>query len=291
MTAYADERPLAAGATCRGMATCRRASRSGIAQLLAALWLCAASATAADVVRVEDRGNGRYTLTTTLSDTTDPMHGQLAIVPKAEELCGERHPHYGHYRFETNAPPLAITASGPTSLRYTQDVECRDTPQEAVRMTSAPVPPALSTPPSDTDAALIRSNTLAYLRAKDAADANAAYALLSEEMASYATPEAWAEARSAFKAEAGPGAEPSVVRITWYDNPQDAPTPGRYAAADYRVDYPSGAFTCGFVAWLRQADGGYLIVRDEEGQATPTVVADLTPEQRSMMRAQLQCRD
>src|SRR5688500_17693372 len=63
------------------------ATWAGAAGMLAALMLAATSAAAADGVRVDDQGGGRYSLTTTLVDTTDPAHGQLAIVPKAEELC------------------------------------------------------------------------------------------------------------------------------------------------------------------------------------------------------------
>src|SRR5690606_34915277 len=151
--------------------------------------------------------------------------------------------------------------------------------------------PAPSTPPTREDADLIRELTLAYLQAKGTADADATYAMLSNEMASYAGPKAWKEARSALNAKLGPGADPAVVRITWYDDPQSAPTHGRYAAADYRVDYPNEAFICGYVLWLRQWDGGYLVVREEEGQAPPEVIAGLSPEQRHAMRAQLQCRD
>lgn len=249
------------------------------------------STSAADLVHVDDHGGERYTLSTTLADTTDPARGYLAILPKAEELCGDRYPHYGHYRFEAKAPSKATEEHGPESLRYTQDIECRDTPQESVETASAPVPPAPSTPPTDEDAALIRTRTLTYLQAKNAADADAVYGMLSKEIASCTPPDAWTLARSAFNAQAGPGAEPTVVRITWYDNPENAPMQGRYVAADYRVDYPSDAFSCGYVVWLLQADGGYLIVREEESQATPDVVAGLSPEQRATMRAQLQCRD
>lgn len=255
------------------------------------VFLAFGAANAADAVHVEDHGAGRYTLTTTLSGTTDPAHGQFAIVPTAEALCGELHPHYGHYRFESSAPSEATGTSAPASLSYRQDIACRDQPQQALETASAPVPPAPSTPPTSEDVALIQDRTLAYLRAKGSADADATYAMLSKEMAGYASPEAWKEARSALNAKLGPGADPAVVRITWYDNPQNAPTHGRYAAADYRVDYPSDAFICGYVVWLRQSDGGYLVVREEEGQAPPEVITGLSPEQRLAMRAQLQCRD
>jgi hypothetical protein len=110
-------------------------------------------------------------------------------------------------------------------------------------------------------------------------------------MASHVSPDAWTAARNAFNAQVGPGATANVVRITWYDNPAGAPVHGRYAAADYSVAYPSAGFTCGYVMWLRQADGGYLIVREEEAQVTPDNVAHLSAEQVATMRVQLRCRD
>lgn len=242
-------------------------------------------------VQVQDHGDGHYTLTVELGGTTDPAHGQLVITPTARELCGILHPHFGRYRFEAKEPSRATGTHGESSITYTQQIQCRDTPQKAAETLSDPVPPAPSEPPTEQDAALVRERTLAYLRGKDASDATTVYAMLTREMASYATPEVWTETRKSFSAKAGPGARPEVIRITWYDNPQGAPTLGRYAAADYRVDYPSRAFTCGYVVWLRQADGSYLVIREEEGQATPELVRDLPPEGLATMRTQLQCRD
>lgn len=256
--------------------------------LATALLSTLASASADERVQVQDHGNGRYTLTTTLAATADPAHGQLAIVPKAEELCGDLHPHYGHYRFESTAPAIEPEPAQATAkLRYSQDIQCLAAPEQA----PTTIPPAPATPPTAADAALIQRRTTEYLLAKVAVDAGTAYAMLSDEMRSYAAPEEWAAARNAFNAKAGAGAVATVVRLSWYDNPANAPTPGRYVAADYRVDYPSTAFTCGYVAWLLQGDGNYLIVREEEGQMTPDILATLAPEQRSTIRAQLQCRD
>lgn len=164
-------------------------------------------------------------------------------------------------------------------------------PQQQPETTSAPVPPAPESPPTEADVDLIRALTLTYLLAKESADGDAAYALLSNEMASYGAPEGWAATRDSFNAQVGSGAKPNVARITWYDNPAGAPVPGRYAAADYGVAYPSNGFTCGYVMWLRQADGGYLIVREEEAQVTPDNVAQLSAEQVASMRVQLRCRD
>lgn len=245
-------------------------------------------------IRVEARGDDRYTLTVELEGTVDPLQGQQAVIPKAQELCGRRYTHFGRHRFEGREPSLANEGKGIATLHYTQDVECRDTPQEAAAPPTVvvPAPPAPDTPPLAADEAQVRERTLAYLRTRETADAQTAFAMLSPEMLTYTTtPAAWREGRVAFNAKAGPDARAEVVRLTWYDNPQGAPTLGRYVATDYRVDYPSRAFTCGYVVWLRQADGDYLVVREEESLATPDIVANLSAEQTTQLRAQLQCRD
>src|SRR3546814_13084087 len=104
-------------------------------------------------------------------------------------------------------------------------------------------------PISDWSSDVCSSDLLDYLQAKNTADADTVYAMLSSELASYASPAAWKETRRALNARLGAGAEAAVVRLTWYDDPQNAPTPGRYAAADYRVAYPNEAFACGSVVW------------------------------------------
>jgi hypothetical protein len=251
------------------------------------------SVLAADI-RVEARGDDRYTLTVELEGTVDPLQGQQVVVPKAQELCGRRHPHFGRHRFEGREPSLANEGEGVATLHYSQDIECRDTPQEAATppTTQSTIPAAPDAPPTADDDRQVRGRTLAYLRTRETADAQAAFAMLSPEMLAYTTtPAAWREGRTEFNTKAGSGARAEVVRLSWYDNPQGAPTLGRYVAADYRVDYPSRAFTCGYVVWLRQADGDYLVVREEEALATPDIVANLSAEQTTQLRAQLQCRD
>lgn len=259
--------------------------------LVAAALQLQGSALATEPVQVQDHGDGRHTLSAVVQDTNDPADGLAAITPEAVRLCGARQPHFGRYRFEALAPLAGSGAPGGESLLYEQDITCHDAPQEMSMTIAAPVPPAPDSPPDEDDAATIHAHTRAYFLAKESADADAAYRLLSTEMASYATPREWEESRASVNAQMGPGAQTNLLRLTWYDNPAGAPTPGRYAAVDYEVTYPSRGFTCGYVMWLRQADGGYLLVREEEGQATPDIVADLPPEQIAAIRAQLHCRD
>lgn len=255
---------------------------------IALAFLGTATAAATDQVKVTELGNGRYQLSVKLAETVDPSHGQAALVPKALELCGSLRPELGHYRFE-GTEPMAGTKNAPKrSLQYTQDIECKD-PSASPAVTD--IPPAPATPPSADDEADIRKRTLAYLEAKDTNNFDAAFAMLGPTMVGYMTPESWRNPRATFNAATGGQAEREVIRITWYDNPQNAPTPGRYAAADYRASYASKAFYCGYVVWLRQKDGSYLILREEEGQATPEMVAGIPPESMTAVRTQLGCRD
>src|SRR3546814_3619407 len=91
----------------------------------------------------------------------------------------------------SDLPSEATGTSAPASLSYEQDVECHGQPQQVAESASAPVPPAPSTPPTSEDEALLRERTLAYLQAKNTADADTVYAMLSSELASYASPAAW----------------------------------------------------------------------------------------------------
>src|SRR3546814_18750696 len=138
--------PKARIASVAGSAVRARTSRARLALWLASLVLSGAIH-AGDAVHVDDHGGGRYTLTTTLDGTTDPAHGQLAIVPTAEELCGELHPHYGHYRFESSAPSEATGTSPPASPSYEPEVAGHGQPPQSPTGAPPPLPPPPPTPP------------------------------------------------------------------------------------------------------------------------------------------------
>ena len=151
--------------------------------------------------------------------------------------------------------------------------------------------PAPRTPPTAKDEATIRSRTLDYLVAKDKGDFEATHAMLSSNMVAMMGEDTSRASRTTFNASAGVPSERQVIRVTWYDDPAQAPGPGRYAAADYSATYPSAAFYCGYVVWLLQSDGSYRIVREEEGQMPPEAVSTIAPEQMPDVRRQMGCRD
>lgn len=257
---------------------------------LAAALAAASPAFATDDIQVREIGPSHFELTIVIEGTTDPAAGQAALVPKAQALCGAKHPHWGRYEFEGQQPAAVEPKdTGSPSLWYRHEITCETSPPAPEALPETPAAPAEA--PTQQDEALIRERTEAYLAAKDAGAYAEAYAMIGGSMRDYFTPEAMAASRTPFNASAGPGVEREVIRLTWYDDPAGAPAPGRYVAADYRAGFPSGAFYCGYVVWVLQYDDSYLVVREEEGQATPDLVAKATPANMPALRQQLGCRD
>lgn len=248
----------------------------------------AAFATDAPQVEVKPLPGGRFELTATVTNTTDPRKGQAALLPKAMELCGTGSPRLGTYTFKSTAPMAGTGSTISTSLVFVQEMQCGDaTPVDTVVSAVGRAP---ATPPSANDEADIRSRTLKFMSAKDRGDFDAAVAMFTGTTGAMLTEETWRSKRRAFNASAGMPLQQQVMRVTWYDDPTGA-APGRYAAADYSASHENAAFYCGYVMWLLQADGGYQIVREEEGQMNPAEARLIAPSDMATARAQLGCRD
>lgn len=242
-------------------------------------------------VDVRPLGSNRYELTIIITGTHEPSVGHQAALEIAQQVCGALQPSLGHHKFEGRAPATASQATDkPPTLRFIQQIECLAAdvdPKDAV----AELPPAPDQPPTADEEVGIHAATLEYLAAKDDGDFDRAHAMLKPATGDMFTEASWREPRRQFNKSAGKPEEREVVRITWYDDPAGAPSPGRYAAADYRAAYASGAFYCGYVVWLRQHDGSYRIVREEEGRMDPETLARGLEEELPDLRQRLGCRD
>lgn len=260
------------------------------AVLALALVALAPTAFAGDTahVQVKPLSGGRFELTATVPNTTDPRNGQAALLPKAMELCGTGVPQLGTYKFTSTAPMVGTGSTIPVSLVFVQEMQCVDaTPVETVVPSVVRAPASRPTPNDEAD---IRSRTLKFLSAKDRGDFDAAVAMFSSTTGAMLTEETWRSKRRDFNASAGMPLQQKVMRVTWYDDPPGA-APGHYAAADYSASHENAAFYCGYVVWLLQPDGGYQIVREEEGQMSPAEARLIAPSDMGAARAQLGCRD
>lgn len=248
---------------------------------------CLASAQEGAEVQVRQASANGYELRVVLPAAVSEAQAQASLLPVARQVCGGRSAQLGRYRFESTRL-LAPAASDPGTQAFIQQVECG---APAAAASEPPGQPAPRTPPTDDDKRRVTERTLAYLAAKDRGDFAAAREFFEPGAASMLASPEGEQRRRSFNKAAGQPAQRQVVRLTWYDDPEGAPRRGRYAAADYRADYPHAGFYCGFAMWWLQPDGEFRIVRIEEGEILDADAKAIAPGQLASVRAQLGCRD
>ncbi len=234
-------------------------------------------------VQVSQQAEDRYTLTVTLAPEVPVELAQQSLQPVADQVCQGRAARMGTYRFNIREPMDA--ASGVKGFQvFEQELQCggEDT---ADRGTPAP-----STPPSTDDERWITEQSLIYLAAMDDGDSERVLSLEDPQALSPIEPGRLVE-RARFGKTEGPPIVRRVLRLTWYDDPQGAPKPGRYVAADYSAEFRRGAFYCGYLLWYLMPDGQFRIMRAEHGQFESDQARTLPPDQLPAVRRQLACRD
>ncbi|WP_165967454.1 DUF4019 domain-containing protein [Luteimonas aestuarii] len=238
------------------------------------------------------RGENGYELRIELGGVTSLEDAQEALWPHAQRLCGDRAVQYGQYRYDAIAPLAGTGTDGDRAghMALVQALECVGDAglheQEAPAFVPAPL-----VPPTPEDEAAVRDLSVNYLSAVDEDRFADAFAMMSPSFRPIMAQGNWRETRGAFNSKVESQAVRQIVRLTWYDDPAGAPTPGRYVAADYRGDHAGGAFYCGYLVWLLQADGSYRLVRSEEGMLSGEEARRIPAGMRATVRAQLQCRD
>lgn len=249
--------------------------------------LCCTTATAQQSLNAEvDRFSAdQFRIRITFPGLVTPDQAQQMLTEVGASLCNGQAPMWGHYKFKTEEPASGGTAAQ-ASTQFEQELTCANG-----IASEKPGTPAPKTPASEADRRDVEARTLDYLAKKDQGDFAAADAMFEDGVM---TPDSIAErreARGSFNSAAGLPEARSVVGVTFYDDPADAPRLGRYAAVDFRARYNSRAFYCGYVVWLRQADGGYRLISEDEALATDAVVRAGTEEQLASLKRQPGCRE
>lgn len=237
--------------------------------------------------KVERLNPGGFRISITIPEAVSPAAAQQLLTEPATHLCEGRAPIWGPYTFK-RLEPVGGAKPVPASTSFELDLTCAgDTTAAAPK----PGTPAPKSPASDAERSDLRARTLDYLAKKDGGHFDAADDLFEQGVLSPTDRDARAAARREFNSEAGQPVDREVVGMTFYDDPADSPRLGRYAAVDYRARYNSRAFYCGYVVWIRQADGNYLLTREDEAIITDAVAAASTPEQLTALKRQPGCRD
>lgn len=99
----------------------------------------------------------------------------------------------------------------------------------------------------------------------------------------------WSFLAQDFNARAGQAVSLDIKKVTWYHNPPQA-TPGTYAAVDFSGTYANTSLYCGYVVLHEQADGSFLIMREEQNVIDKDTASKLKPGEIDSLRAQFKCQ-
>ncbi len=248
--------------------------------------ICAAQTSDPDI-RVRQLGPDSYELIITTSQTTEITIAQDALVPSAKKICGDKEAEFGHYKFEAKEP-INASSSGPrATLTLSQEIKCGVTAQEQTQASAASQNPWQ---PTHKDQAMIERLTQQYLHEKDLGHYKNAYSMFTGSMKEAVNPESWQSNAQQFNTKAGKVLSREVSKITWYNYPPTSPTPGIYAAADYVSRFENIDIHCGYVAWLKQNDGGFRIVREEENYIDKATQAGMKESDIEKTKVLFRCK-
>jgi hypothetical protein len=163
----------------------------------------------------------------------------------------------------------------------------------ALQQSLAPPKPAGAAPawqPTTSQRARVEELSKAYLADKDAARYRQAWAHLGEGLRQQRSFEEWRDAAAASASRAGPMRQRELKKVTVYRSSQSG-TPGTYAALDFTGRFANVDTFCGYQVWTEQADGSFLLMREEENYIYNATAARLSAEQQAKMRGVFHCAD
>ena len=238
------------------------------------------AAQAVSAVQVERLDDSSFLLSVAAEPKLSVAQEQARLAPSSRRACGTRRPTLGRYRF------VAEEARS----RFEQELICLESRHKLSLIASAGSGAALTPTRADQQAVLAAS--YGYFAAKDVGRYTEAYASLSDRLRSRFPLADWTRSAGEFNAKAGPVRGRRVVEITWYKDPDDAPEPGLYVAADFSADFEKVEFVCGYLMWRVQPDGSFRLVREEQNMAPKRASGRAIAKiDRDPLRSGMGCKD
>jgi hypothetical protein len=241
----------------------------------------------AQEVTVEELDNNSFRLSFSSTSTLAVEAAQVRLLPTALELCGDILPSFGRYSSSRSEPIVGDRADAGESFAFEQEITC--TSAVVVAEERADLPQALSSDEVLDAQRLIRRMSTEYFENIANERYEEAYSVVAESLREYSTAESWTLRKQAFRAEVGAAVAIVVARITVYQNPQNAPGPGIYIAADFNNEFERAPIHCGYLMWFLDADGEYRITREETGHVTTEILATIPSEQIPIIRERMLC--
>ncbi len=238
----------------------------------------------APAISSEKIGEKRYRIVLTAPGLTLEQ-GQIRAMQEAARLCGGYPVTLGHYRWRSDEK-LDSAARNRTMVALTleQEADCATAPPPVV-----PRPTGWQPAPADTKT--IMDLTARYFEARDSGRYRDAWNLLTRPMKEMGPLPEWQAGKKAFNDRAGGGLRRKPMKVTWYDNPPNAQVAGIFAAVDFVGKADRLHVICGYLVWLRQADGSWQLMREEEGSFEHVAGVTVTVEQLAQSKAALGCRE
>jgi hypothetical protein len=263
--------------------------------------LCEASETVCDAfmvsvgirapeVAVRELGGERYEVTLTSRTALEVGEAQQQLLPTALEVCAGLTPALGRYRFDSQQPVAGGNAGKEASFTLIQEVQCSVSGPPAAAVSRAT--PTLG---SEADANEIRAKVSAvsieYFEDIANERYGEAYEAIDDVLRADSTPESWAQRARSFRSTAGAAVSLKIRRLTIYDNPEGAPEPGLYVAADFDNVWENAPLHCGYLVWFRRDAETFRITREETGHITADQWKTMATDDVRAIRRQWRCVD
>jgi len=212
--------------------------------------------------------------------------------------------HPGHPAHPAAVRRTVVVENGQASIKMSalcqaRQQACDDMLEEFRRMNQA-LEQSLASPkaasaapawqPTSTQKARVEELSKAYFADKDAARYRQAWERLGPGLRKQWTYEEWREASAGSTARAGAMQQRELKKVTIYRSSQSG-TPGTYAAVDFTGRFANADTYCAYLVWTEQADGSFLLLREEENFIYNATSARLTSDQRNKMRSIYHCAD
>jgi hypothetical protein len=243
--------------------------------------LAQALAAAASGVTVERLDETSFLMSLPATPSLTVGAAQTRLAPSAKLSCQTRRPVFGRYRY--------LSEEGKGSS-FEQELICVDPAHKLAIGSAAAVGTALE--PSRADQQAVLAASYGYFASKDAGRFGDAHKVLTDRMRARFPLADWSRAAQTFNTEAGRHLGRRVVEITWYKDPEDAPEPGLYVAADFSADFEKAEFVCGYLMWQVQPDGRFRLVREEQNMAPKRASGRAIAQiDRDPLRTRMGCKD
>lgn len=141
--------------------------------------------------------------------------------------------------------------------------------------------------PTEAQMAQVRKDAAAYFLARDTGNFRAAYAMFAPSTKAVVPYAAWQPRVLAINRRSGGITERTVRKITWFKDPKGRR--GTLAAVDFFSESPRLILHCGFIVLEAQANGVFMLLREEENYITHDTAATMSQEDFDNTRATFGC--